>query len=177
MLARWCLDVGFQIIFFQITLISETDIVTFGAQNQSFGMPGASTLAPWGTMGRSRGTWGLKKGDLGVQAWISIDFGLISVPHFDSFSGPLDQNWCFFSCLFPGHIFSNSFDFGDGHCLFWWPKQVIWHAWCLHFGTLGDHGTIQGHLGHQERRRWVWDVLQKPSFHRSWNSDDFRINF
>ena len=47
-LARWFLDVGFQIIFFQITLILETDIVTFGVQNQSFGMPGASTLAPWG---------------------------------------------------------------------------------------------------------------------------------
>jgi hypothetical protein len=70
-LARWFLDVGFQIIFFQITLILETDIGTFGAQNQSFGMPGASTLAPWGTMGRSRGTWGLKKGDLGVQAWMT----------------------------------------------------------------------------------------------------------
>ena len=90
---------------FQITLILETDIVTFGAQNQSFGMLCASTLAPWGTMGRSRGTWGLKKGDLGVQAWIFIDFCLISGPHFESFSGPLDQNWCLFSCLFPGHFF------------------------------------------------------------------------
>ena len=38
-LARWFLDVGFQIIFFQITVILETDIVPFGAQNQSFGMP------------------------------------------------------------------------------------------------------------------------------------------
>jgi hypothetical protein len=75
---------------FQITLILETDIVTSGAQNQSFGMPGASTLAPWGTMGRSRGTWGPKKGDDGVQACVFIDFGLISGPHFDSFSGPLD---------------------------------------------------------------------------------------
>ena len=96
MLARWFLDVGFKIIFFQITLILVTDIVIFGAQNQSFGMPGASTLAPWGTMGRSRGTWGLKKGDLGVQAWIFIDFELISGSHFESFSGPLDQNTLFF---------------------------------------------------------------------------------
>ena len=56
---------------FQITLILETDIVIFGAQNQSFGMPAASTLAPCGTMGRSRGTWGLKKGDVGVQAWMT----------------------------------------------------------------------------------------------------------
>ena len=86
--------------FFEITLILETDIVIFGAQNQSFGMPGASTLASWGAMGRSRGTWGLKKGDLGVQAWI-----FISGPYFDSFSGPLDQNWCFVSCLFSGHFF------------------------------------------------------------------------
>ena len=104
MLARWFLDVGFQIIFFQITLILETDIVTFGVQNQSFGMLGASTLAPWGTMGRSRGTWGLRKGDFGVQALIFIDFGLISGPHFDCFSGPLEQNWCFFSSLFPDHF-------------------------------------------------------------------------
>ena len=104
-LARWFLDVGFQIVFLQITLILETDIVTFGAQNYSFGMPGASTLAPWGTMGRSRGTWGLKKGDLGVQAWILIDLALISGPCFESFSRPLDQKWWFFSCLFPGHFF------------------------------------------------------------------------
>ena len=70
-LARWFLDVSFQVTFLQITVILETDMVTFGSQNLSFGMPGASTLAPWGTMGRSRGTWGLKKGDLGVQAWMT----------------------------------------------------------------------------------------------------------
>ena len=104
-LARWFLDVGFQIIFFQITLILETDIGTFGAQNQSFGMPGASTLAPWGTMGRSRGTWEHKKGDLGVQAWIFIDFGLISGFHFESFSGPLDQNRCVFFMLVSKSLF------------------------------------------------------------------------
>ena len=101
-LARWFLDVGFQIIFFQITLILETDIVTFGVQNQSFGMLGASTLAPWGTMGRSRGTWGLRKRDFGVQAWIFIDFGSISGPHFGSFLGTLDKIKCLCSCLFPG---------------------------------------------------------------------------
>ena len=30
---------------------------------------------------------------------------------------------------------------------FWWillPMGVIWHAWCLHFGVLGDPGTILG---------------------------------
>ena len=24
-------------------------------------------------------------------------------------------------------------------------KLIIWQVWCIHFGTLGDHGTIQGH--------------------------------
>ena len=56
-------------------------------------------------MGRSRGTWGLKKGDLGVQACIFIDFKLISGPHFESFSIPLESNRCLFSGLFPGHFF------------------------------------------------------------------------
>jgi hypothetical protein len=37
------------------------------------GRPGASTLAPWETMGRSRSTWEHLKGHLGVQAWIFID--------------------------------------------------------------------------------------------------------
>ena len=59
-LARWFLDVSFQVTFLQIAMILETDTVTFGA--------------PLGTMGRSRGTWEHKKGDLGVQAWIFIDF-------------------------------------------------------------------------------------------------------
>ena len=45
---------------------------------------------------------------------------------------------------------SNNFDFVDGYCHFWYPKPVIWHACCLHFGTLGDHGTIQGHLEHKK---------------------------
>ena len=57
-------------------------------------------------------------------------------------------------CWFPDHIFSNNFDFGNGYCHFWCPKPVFWHALCLHFGTLGDHGTIQGHLGAQEKRFW-----------------------
>ena len=52
-----------------------SDVVSFGAQNIPFGMPVASTLAPWGTIERSRGTSKHKKGDLEVQAWISVDFG------------------------------------------------------------------------------------------------------
>ena len=70
-------------------------MVIFGPPNLSFGRPGASTFAPWATMGRSRGPWEHKKGDLGVQAWIFIDFGLTLGSHFESFSGLLDQNRCF----------------------------------------------------------------------------------
>jgi hypothetical protein len=88
-LARRLLDIIFS-SFLQLTLIWETDIVFFGAQNLAFGMPGASTLAPWKTMGRSRDTWEHKKGDVGVQAWIFIDFGQISESHFESFSSTLE---------------------------------------------------------------------------------------
>ena len=49
---------------------------------------------------------------------------------------------------------THNYHFGHGYGHFWSPKPVIWQAWCLHFGTLGDHGTIQGHLGAQERRPW-----------------------
>ena len=84
----------FQFIFLRINVILEMDTVTCGTQNLSFGRPGASTLALLQTMGRSRGTWEHKKGDLGIQALIFIDFGMISGPHFDSFSGTLDQNMC-----------------------------------------------------------------------------------
>ena len=68
----------FSVRFLQLTLIWETDIVIFGTQNLAFGMPGDSTLAPWKTMGRSRDTWEHKKADVGVQAWIFIDFGRIA---------------------------------------------------------------------------------------------------
>ena len=85
--------------FLQITVILETETVSFGAQNLSFGRPGASTLAPWGTMGRSRDTWEHKKGDIGVQAWIFIDFGSSG-----SFLGILDKIRCLCSCLFPGNF-------------------------------------------------------------------------
>jgi len=70
-------------------------------------------------------------------------------------------------CWFSEHIFSNNFDLGDGYCHFWCPKLVICHAWCRHFGTLGDHGTIQGHLGLQEMRRWGPGL----DFDRFWVAD------
>ena len=55
-------------------------------------------------MGRSRDSWEDTKGHLGVQTWIFIDFWWISGLHFERFSGTLNQNWCLFSCLFPGHF-------------------------------------------------------------------------
>ena len=59
------------LVFIPIVVYLEKDTVTFGAQNLSFGRPGASSLAPWGTMGRSRGTWEDTKGHLGVQTWMT----------------------------------------------------------------------------------------------------------
>ena len=50
MLARWFLDVSFQITFLGIILHLETDFGIFGAQNLSFGRPGASISAPWGSI-------------------------------------------------------------------------------------------------------------------------------
>ena len=60
------------------------DVVSFGAEHVSFGMLVASGSTPWGTIERSRLTSEHKKGALGVQAWISVDFGWISRPHFQS---------------------------------------------------------------------------------------------
>ena len=34
------------------------------------------------------------------------------------------------------------------------PKPIVWQACGLHFGILGGPGTIQEHLGAQERRPW-----------------------
>ena len=43
------------------------------------------------------------------------------------------------------------------------PMGVIWHAWCLYFGVLGDPGTILGRSwdigehkkGHCEVQAWI----------------------
>ena len=48
-------------------------------------VPVASTLAPCEIIERSRGTWEHKKGDHWVWARISVDFGWILGPHFESF--------------------------------------------------------------------------------------------
>ena len=79
----------------QSTEILGAEVVSFLAQNVSFGMPGASTSAPWGTIERSRGTSEHKTGDLGVQVWISVDLWGISGPHFESFRPPPEQQMFF----------------------------------------------------------------------------------
>jgi hypothetical protein len=50
----------------------------------------------------------------------------------------------FLDVSFQVTFFIHNYHFGDGYGNFWCPKPVIWQAWCLHFDTLGDHGTIQG---------------------------------
>jgi hypothetical protein len=97
-------------------------------------------------MGAIQGDLGIHEGHLGVQAWIFIDFGWISGPHFESFSGTLDQNRYFFSCLFPGDFFKR----------FWGMNLDFW-------GFKNNY--------------FVWEGLQLSTFHRSWNSDDFRVDF
>ena len=80
-LDRWWPDVVSLSRVLQLTVFSRADVVSFGARNVSSHMPAAPTLAPWWTIERTRGTWKHKKGDLGVRAWISFDFGWISGPH------------------------------------------------------------------------------------------------
>ena len=134
-LARLFLDVNFQVF--------NTDAVTFGAQNLLFGMLGAQF-----------GTLGDHVAIQGVQTWIFIDFWWISGPHFESFSGTLNQNWCLFSCLFPGH-FSKRF---WGLNLDVWcskNKNLVWDG-CKNqlfteVGILLFRGSIFDVFG------WPWD--------------------
>ena len=76
-LVRWCLDAVSMSRILQLSVIWGADVVRFSAQNVSFGIFVASTLTPWETIERSGGTSEHKKGDLGVQAWISIHFGIV----------------------------------------------------------------------------------------------------
>ena len=46
----------------------------------------------------------------------------------------------------PGRVF------GTFHKKRMVPEPVIWHVWWLHFGTLGDHGTIEEHMRAQESK-------------------------
>ena len=75
-LVRCCLDEVSMSRVLNFTLISGMDVVSFGTQNVSFGMffaSTASTLAPWGTIVKTRVPWEHKKGDFVVQVWVSVD--------------------------------------------------------------------------------------------------------
>ena len=73
--------------------------------NMSFGMLAASTLPPWGTIERSRGTSDHKSRDLGVQAWISADFGWIARSHFQRVLTTFGTDKVFLLCVCTGHVF------------------------------------------------------------------------
>ena len=115
-LLRWCPDVVAMSRILQVTVISGASGVRFGAQNVVFGMLGSTTLAPWGTIERSRGTEEHKKGDVGIQAWISIEFGWISGPHVES-RWPLFNKMCIFCHACLQVTFFN--DFGGLHLDVW----------------------------------------------------------
>ena len=141
-LARWVLDAGF-LPFLQPVLRFMVPMgVIWHAWCLYFGVLGD----PGTILERSWDIGGHKEGACGVQAWIFIDFGWISGPHFDSFSGTLDQNRYLFSCLFPGDFLKR----------FWGMNLDFW-------------GFKNKHL--------VWEGLQLSTFHRIWNSADFRIDF
>ena len=78
----------------------EADVVSLRSQDVSFGMHVASTLAPWGTIERSWGTWKHKKGGFGVHAWISTDFERTSGLHFEIILPTLEQDLRFFQVTF-----------------------------------------------------------------------------
>ena len=81
------------------------DVVKFDAQNVLFSMLVASNLAPGGPSSDAGGLGSTRKETLGVQAWISIDFGRISGPPFGRFWPTLLQQLCFLACVFAGHVF------------------------------------------------------------------------
>ena len=48
---------SFDVTCFKITVVLGAEVISFGAQNESFGMPVASALVPWRAIERSSGTW------------------------------------------------------------------------------------------------------------------------
>ena len=65
---------------------------------------------------------------------------------------------------FPEHIFqialilvTDIVNFGS--------KTFIWYAWCLHFGTLEAHGTIQG----------AWGLKEGDLGDQAWILSDFEL--
>ena len=62
-----------------------------------------------------QGTSEHKKGDVGIQAWSSIDFGWISGPHFSSYQPALEQHMCFFVMRVSRSRFLMISAFGSGY--------------------------------------------------------------
>ena len=104
-LVRWCLEAVSTSRVSEFMVIWGADVVSSGTENMSSGMPVAPTYAPWGTIGLFRGILEHKKGDVGIQAGISLDCAWVSGPHFESFWRALEQHMCFLSCVFTGYVF------------------------------------------------------------------------
>ena len=84
-------------------MILGADGDSFGAQNVSFGMLVAPTLARWGTIKRSSGTLEHKKGDVGLDF---CPFRMDFVTTFgDLLARPTsEQHMCFLLCVFASHV-------------------------------------------------------------------------
>ena len=80
--------------------------------------------------------------------------GLSLLGYFSNFSAEMCAASLVSRCIFYVTRFTIHADLGRGCCQFWNPKRMIWHACCIHFGTLGDHRAIQRHLGAQGGRPW-----------------------
>ena len=96
---------NFDVTCFPIHVELDADVVKLCTQNVSFGMLVAPNLAPWGPSSDAGGLGSTRKETLGVQAWISIDFGRISGPPFGRFWPTLAQQLSFLACVFTGHVF------------------------------------------------------------------------
>ena len=116
---------SFDVTCFKFTLNVGADSVKFGAPNVSFGMLGAPNLALWGPSSDAGGHGSTQKETLGVQAWISIEFGRISGPPFGRFWPTLGQQLCFLACVFAGHVFER---FGGLNLDVWVSriKHLVW---------------------------------------------------
>ena len=99
------------------------DSVQFGAQNVSFGMLVAPNLAPWGPSSDAGGLGSTRKETLGVQAWISIDFGRISGRHLDVFVQLWHNNCLFWHACLQVTFFK---DFGVRIWTSGAPESSIW---------------------------------------------------
>ena len=105
LLARCRLDAVSTSRVFEFAGNVGADSVKFGAENVLFGMLVAPNLAPWGPSSDAGGLGSTRKETLGVQAWISVDFGRFSGPPFGRFWPTLVQQLCFLACVFTGHVF------------------------------------------------------------------------